>query len=118
MTVYIQTWAILIKSGNQQRHTERSGHDTLLSFSTLPEPQRQIAYGLCTALHSQRFVVMECVGLGLDSCVFNHASGISLETRHGAANVAVYFYNLFDGRGFEEGGGYALFDTEDYTFGC
>jgi len=115
---YVQTWAILVKSGNQQCHTERSGHNTLLSLSTLTKPQGQIAYGLCTALHSQRFVVMECVGLGLDSCVLNHASGISLKARHSAANVAVYFYNLFDGRGFEEGGGYALFDTEDNAFRC
>jgi hypothetical protein len=61
---------------------------------------------------------MECVGLGLDSCVLNHASGIGLETGHGTANVAVYFYNLFDRGGFEEGGGYTLFDAKNYAFRC
>jgi hypothetical protein len=29
--------------------------------------------------------------------------------------VAVDFDNLLDGAGFKEGGGYALFDTEDYA---
>jgi hypothetical protein len=29
--------------------------------------------------------------------------------------VAVDFDNLLDGAGLEEGGGYALFDTEDYA---
>lgn len=55
------------------------------------------------------------MGLGFNSCVLNHASGISLETGHGTANVAVYFHDLFDGGRFKEGGGYALFDTEDDT---
>jgi hypothetical protein len=33
--------------------------------------------------------------------------------------VAVDFDNLLDGAGFEEGGCYALFDTEDYALaGC
>jgi hypothetical protein len=30
--------------------------------------------------------------------------------------MAVYFYNLFDRGGFEEGGGYTLFDTENNAF--
>jgi hypothetical protein len=33
--------------------------------------------------------------------------------------VAVDFDNFLDRAGFEEGGGYALFDTEDYALaGC
>ena len=44
--------------------------------------------------------------------MLNHATGVGLQAGHGAANVSVYFYNLFDRGGFEEGGGYALFDTE------
>jgi hypothetical protein len=61
---------------------------------------------------------MECVGLGFYAGVLDHASGVGLETGHGAADVAVYFYDFFDGGGFEESGGYALFDAEDYAFCC
>jgi len=62
---------------------------------------------------------MESVVLGLDAGVLHHAAGIGLQTRHGAPNVSVDFDDFFDGRGFEEGGGDALFDAEDDTFaGC
>lgn len=60
---------------------------------------------------------MEGVVLGFDSGVLDHASGIGLETRHGAADVGVYFYDLFDGRGDKEGGGDALFDAEENAMG-
>lgn len=61
---------------------------------------------------------MEGVGLTLYTGVLDHAACVSLEARHGTANVAVDFDNLFDGGGFEEGGGDAFFDAEDYTCGC
>ena len=56
--------------------------------------------------------------LALDSGVLDHAPGVGLQARHGAANVAVNFDNLFDGAGFEEGRGNALFYAEDYAFAC
>jgi hypothetical protein len=59
------------------------------------------------------------VVLALDARVLDHASCIGLQTRHGTSNVAVDFDNFLDRAGFEEGGGYALFDTEDYALaGC
>lgn len=60
---------------------------------------------------------MEGVGLAFDAGVFDHAAGVGLETGHGAADVAVDFDDFFDGGGFEEGRGDALFDAEDYTGG-
>jgi hypothetical protein len=56
------------------------------------------------------------VVLALDAGVLDHASCVGLQTRHGAANVAVDFDNLLDGAGLEEGGGDALFYAEDYAF--
>lgn len=57
--------------------------------------------------------------LALDARMLDHASCIGLQTRHGASDVAVDFDNLLDRAGLEEGGGYALFDAEDYAFaGC
>jgi len=115
----IQTRAILIVSRNQQRHTEWPTHNALLALSTLAEPQRQVAYRLRAALDSQRLVVVESVVLALDTRMLDHASCIGLQTRHGTSDVAVYFDNLLDGAGLEEGGGYALFDAEDDALaGC
>ena len=60
---------------------------------------------------------MEAVVLALDAGVFNHGAGVGLQAGHGAADVRVYFYDLFDGGGLEEGGGHALFDAEEDTVG-
>jgi hypothetical protein len=54
--------------------------------------------------------------LGFHAGVLDHASCVSLESGHGAPDVSVYLYNLFNGAGFEEGGGYAFLDAEDYAF--
>lgn len=56
---------------------------------------------------------MEGVVLALDAGVLDHGTGVGLQARHGAADVAVDFDNLFDGRGLEEGGGYTFLDAED-----
>ena len=56
--------------------------------------------------------------LALDAGVFDHASCVGLQARHGAADVAVDFDNLLDGARLEEGRGYALFYAEDYAFAC
>lgn len=62
---------------------------------------------------------MECVVLALDAGVLDHASRVGLQSGHGAANVGVYFYYLFDGRGDKEGGSDALFNAEeDAVRGC
>lgn len=61
---------------------------------------------------------MESVILACDASVLDHAAGVGLQAGHGAADVAVYLDDLFDGGGFEEGGGHALFDAEDHAFGC
>ena len=60
---------------------------------------------------------MEAVVLALDAGVFNHGAGVGLQAGHGAADVRVYFYDLFDGGGLEEGGGHALFDAEEDAMG-
>lgn len=55
---------------------------------------------------------MEEVVLGLDARVLDHRAGVGLQAGHGAADVAVDFDDLFDGGGFEEGGGHALFNAD------
>ena len=50
--------------------------------------------------------------LGFDARVLNHGPGVGLEAGHGAADVGVDFDDFFDGGGFEEGGGDALFDAD------
>lgn len=60
---------------------------------------------------------MEAVILALDAGVFDHGASVGLQAGHGAADMGVYFDNLFDGGGLEEGGGYALFDTEEDAMG-
>jgi len=50
--------------------------------------------------------------------MFDHGTGIGLQAGHGAADVLVDFDYLFDGGGFEEGGGYTLFDAEEDAMGC
>ncbi len=55
--------------------------------------------------------------LGLDAGVLDHGAGVGLEARHGAADVGVDFDDFFDGGGFEEGGGDALFDAEEDAMG-
>ena len=111
----VQAGAILVVSGNQQRHTEWSRHDALLTLGTLAESQRQIAYRLRAALDTQRLVVVESMVLALDSCMFDHASCVGLQARHGASDVAVDLDNLLDRAGLKQSGGYALLYTEDHT---
>ena len=60
---------------------------------------------------------MEAVVLAFDAGVFNHGASVGLQAGHGAANVGVYFDNLFDGGSLEEGGGHALFDAEEDAMG-
>lgn len=96
MVCDVQTRAILIVPGDQQRHTEWSRHDALLAIGALSEPQRQITYRLRAALHPQRFGVVEGVVLALDSCVLDHAACVGLQSGHGATNVAVDLDNLLD----------------------
>lgn len=57
--------------------------------------------------------------LALNAGVFDHGAGVSLQSRHGASDVSVDFYDLLHGGGFEEGGCDAFFDTKDYaSAGC
>lgn len=49
--------------------------------------------------------------------MLNHGASIGLQAGHCAADVGVDFDDLFNGGGFEEGGGDALFNTEEYTMG-
>lgn len=60
---------------------------------------------------------MEAVVLALDAGVFDHGAGVGLQAGHGAADVRVYLYDLFDGGGLEEGGSHALFDAEEDAVG-
>ena len=60
---------------------------------------------------------MEAVILTLDPSVFDHGASVGLQAGHGAADVGIYFDNLFDGRGLEEGGGHALFNAEEDAMG-
>ena len=60
---------------------------------------------------------MEAVILTLNAGVFDHGASIGLQTGHGAADMGVYFDNLFDGGCLEEGGGYALFHAKEDTMG-
>lgn len=60
---------------------------------------------------------MEAVILTLNAGVFDHRARIGLQAGHGAADVGVYFDNLFDGGGLEESGGYALFDAKEDAMG-
>lgn len=112
-----QLGSVLVKARNEKRNAKGPAHDGLLSVSTLAEAQGEVADGLRAALDTQGLVVVEGVALALDAGVLNHGPGIGLETRHGAANVAVDLDNLLDGGGFEEGGGDSLFDTQDDAFG-
>jgi hypothetical protein len=113
----IQLWSPLIVSRNQQRHPKRPTHNTLLAIRALPKAQCQIANRLRTALNAQLLVVIEGVVLGFYASMLDHAACIRLEAGHGAADVAVYFDDFFDGGGFEEGGSDALFDAENYAIG-
>ena len=60
---------------------------------------------------------MKAVILTLNAGVFDHGASVGLQTGHGAADVGVYFDNLFDGGGLEEGRGHALFDTKEDSMG-
>jgi hypothetical protein len=112
---FSQLRSIVIPPGYQKRNAERSGHDALLAISTLTKSQGQITYRLRAALNPELLIIVECVVLALDASVLDHASRVSLQSRHRASDVGVYFYYLFDGRGDEEGGGHALFDAEEYA---
>lgn len=111
-----QLGAVLVVAGNQQSDTERSAHYRLLSIRTLTEAKGQVTDGLGAALDAQGLVVVEVVALAFDTGVLNHGSGVSLQTRHGATDVAVDFDNLFDRRRLEKGGGDSLLDTKDDAF--
>lgn len=124
ITVESATWlsveqlgAIFIVSGDEQGDAERSTHDSLLAVGTLAKAQGKITDGLRAALDAERLVVVEVVGLALDTGVFNHRTSVRLEARHGAAQVAIDLDNLLNGGGLEEGRGHALLDAEDDTFG-
>ncbi len=112
-----QLGAILVVTGDEQGDTKGSAHDGLLAVGTLAEAQGQVADGLSCALDAKRLVVVEVMVLALDAGVLNHGAGIGLQAGHGAANVAVDFDNLLDGRGLEQGGGDALLDAEDDALG-
>lgn len=112
----VQAWAVLIVSCDQQCHTKGSAHDALLAVCRLAKAQGQVTDGLGARLDAQILVVVEGVALALDTGVLHHAARISLQTTHCTANVSVNFDNLFNGRGLEEGGCHALFDTEHDTF--
>ena len=45
--------------------------------------------------------------------MLDHGTGVGLETRHGASDVAVDLNDLLYRRGLEKGGCDALLDTED-----
>ena len=60
---------------------------------------------------------MKAVILTLNAGVFDHGASVGLQAGHGAADVGVYFDNLLDGGGLEEGGGHALFDAEEDAMG-
>lgn len=92
----IQLRPILINARHQQRHPERSTHDTLLPLRAFSEPYRQIANTLRAAFYSEGLVVMESVALAFHAGMLDHGARVGLEARHGAADVAVYFYDLFD----------------------
>lgn len=106
---------ILIETSNQQRNTEGTTHDGLLAIGTLAEAQGQVADGLGAALDAQSLVIVESMALAFDAGVLDHGAGISLESGHGAANVAVDLDNLLDRRGLEECRGDTLLDTENNT---
>ena len=114
----IQLRPVLVNPSNEQGHAKRPTHNALLALGALTEPQRQVANRLRAALNPQRLVVVESVILALDAGVLDHGAGISLQAGHGAADVAVYFDDLFDRGGFEESGGNAFFDAEDYAGVC
>jgi hypothetical protein len=115
----LQTRTILIIPSNQKRNTKWPTHNTLLTLGALAKPQRQIAYRLRAALDTQRLVVVEGVVLRLDARMLDHAAGVGLQPRHGAADVVVDLHDLFDGRGFQERRGYAFLYAENYAFaGC
>jgi hypothetical protein len=54
-----QLRTVLVPASDEQRHTEGTRHDALLSLCTLTEPQCKIAYALCAALDGQRLGVVE-----------------------------------------------------------
>ena len=56
------------------------------------------------------------MALALDAGVLDHGPRIGLQPAHRAPDVSVDLQDLLHGRGFEEGGGYALFDAEDHAF--
>ena len=93
----VKLGAVLIIARNQKRYTKWSGHDGLLTVGTLTEPQGQVADSLGAALNSQGLVVVEGMGLALNSGVLNHGSSIGLQSGHGAADMAVDLDNLLDG---------------------
>lgn len=113
----VELGAILVNTGNQQRNAERAGHNAFFSVRALSEPQGQVADGLGAALDAELLVEVERVGLGLDAGVLNHATGVRLEAGHGAAYVAVYFDDFFDGRGLEERRRNPLLDPEHDAVG-
>jgi hypothetical protein len=58
---HLQRRTVLVPASDKKSDTERPGHYALLSFRTLTESQRQIAYALRAALNRQRLGVVEGV---------------------------------------------------------
>jgi hypothetical protein len=89
--------SVLIITSNQQSHAEWPAHDAFFSICTFTEPQGEIAYCLCTALHTERLGEVEGVVLALNTSMFNHGPRIGLQTGHSTADVLVDFDDLFNG---------------------
>lgn len=109
----VQARAVLVVTGDQQRHAKGTAHLGLAAVGALAEAQGQVADGLRAALDAEGLGVVEGVRLALDAGVLDHAASIGLQPGHGAADVPVDLDDLLDGRGLEEGGGDALLDAED-----
>ncbi|KAK8051318.1 hypothetical protein PG993_002703 [Apiospora rasikravindrae] len=98
----VELGTVLVVAGNKQGNTKGAGHDALLAVGALAETQGQVADGLSATLDTQGLVVVEGVALGLDAGVLDHAAGVGLEARHGAADVTVNLDNLLDRRRLQQ----------------
>lgn len=114
----VQLGAVLVVTGDEQGNAEGTGHDALLAVGTLTETQCQVTDSLGAALDAQGLVVVEGVALGLDAGVLDHAAGVGLKARHGAADVAVDLDNLLDRRCLEQGRRDSLLDAQHDTLAC
>lgn len=118
MVYHIQLWPLLVNARNQQRHSERPTHHSILIVHTLSEPQRQVTYRLRHTLHLDTFIIRESMVLRRYACVVDHGSCVCNESRHGASEVRVDLHYLLNRRGLKQWGLYTLLNGEDYTFLC